>query len=317
MLARIVALWLAVTAGTVMAADAKNDLFANLLDPGVAMPDGARVKLPAPTLEPHADAAAQAAAITKILPPRATLAQFLEKTSQAPTALRIRTLHGHGDAVFRTIDLWFAAHGDWKILTSRRFGDSIVKSEDRRKATARGEGHILSRAGLLKDDEMRARKLNPQNGAEREERFFYTTFTLFDEAEVSVTRRIVLTRGPASVLLAAAVDPRFAHDGEYPNQWRAIERDAAANRQVGPPQPYSGAAFYIQAVRLREPADVIFVEYHAAFNEPHGWFEGANVLRAKLPTIIQHQAEQFRGKLARMTAANAAEVPTAPSPASR
>ena len=55
----------------------------------------------------------------------------------------------------------------------------------------------------------------------------------------------------------------------------------------------------MKITRLSQPAGTIFVEYHSVFHEPKGWFDGENLLRAKLPTIAQFQVQQFRGKLAR------------------
>ena len=67
---------------------------------------------------------------------------------------------------------------------------------------------------------------------------------------------------------------------------------------LGAKHPYSGTGFYLQVTRLGEPADAIFFEFHAAFNEPEGWLTGAT-LRSRLPTIIKFKVEQFRDKLAR------------------
>jgi hypothetical protein len=119
---------------------------------------------------------------------------------------------------------------------------------------------------------------------------------------VSATRYALLTRKPASVVLACKVDPRFEKDAEYPNGWRSIERDAAAQLVYGPKQPYSGAGFYVRITKLAKPAGAIFVEYHSAFWEPKGWFDGENLLRAKLPTIANHEVKQFRGKWAKASA---------------
>ena len=101
---------------------------------------------------------------------------------------------------------------------------------------------------------------------------------LFDMVEVSATRYAVLTKTPRSITLAAQVDPRFVGDEQYPNQWRAVTKDAVGKIVFGSPQPYAGAGFYVKATRLELPKDAIFVEYHSVFQEPAGWFEGQNTL---------------------------------------
>jgi hypothetical protein len=130
-----------------------------------------------------------------------------------------------------------------------------------------------------------------------EQRYFYTTFKLFDEVEVSATRQAVLTKSPGSLLLAARLDPRFLDDAEYPNQWRSIDAGAAGVPVLGPKQPYRGAGFYVKITRLQRPAGAIFIEYHGAFDEPYGWFQGENRLRSKLPLVADHEVKQFRIKL--------------------
>ncbi len=136
--------------------------------------------------------------------------------------------------------------------------------------------------------------------------YFYTTVMLFDRVEVSATRHALLGQTASSVVLAARVDPRFVRDAQYPNQWRTVTRNAVAALVFGKPQPYAGAGFYVKVTRLARPAEAIFVEYHSAFHEPHGWFEGENTLRAKLPLIAEHEAKQFRGRLAKASLDDAA-----------
>jgi hypothetical protein len=275
-----------------------NPVLTDLVQNGVAMPNGAGenkiIKLPAPTMSDDMTAEAQTEALSKLAEDNnSTLEQFLQKNSAAPIALKIRTLRG-ANAAFRTIDVGFVAHGTWETLTSKKFGDGIVNTK---KKENEEKGKTLSKSGFLTPEEMKARNLDtkPQDG--REDRFFYTTFTLFDMVEVSATRYAVLTKTPTSILLATRVDPRFITDAEYPNQWRSVGRDATAKPIYGKPQPYTGAGFYVKVTKLKKPADVIFIEYHSAFQEPKGWFDGENTLRSKLPTIIQHEVKQFRGKL--------------------
>ena len=64
-----------------------------------------------------------------------------------------------------------------------------------------------------------------------EERFVYSTFSLFDQVQLSTTRRAVLVRGKDSILVAGKIDRRFDNDPDYPNQWRPLVRDSQANIQ--------------------------------------------------------------------------------------
>ena len=96
-----------------------------------------------------------------------------------------------------------------------------------------------------------------------------------------------------------AGDPKFDKDREYPNVWQAVDKDAVGNVVLGPKHLYSGSGFYVKATRLKAPENAIFFEFHSAYNEPTGWFDGGKDLRMKLPSIIKFQVEEFRGKFGR------------------
>jgi hypothetical protein len=67
--------------------------------------------------------------------------------------------------------------------------------------------------------------------------------------------------------------------------------------QLGSPSPYTAAGFYLKVTRLIEPAGAALIEYHMVFDEPNGWFGGANLLRSKLPLVIQEEVRNFRRRL--------------------
>jgi hypothetical protein len=111
------------------------------------------------------------------------------------------------------------------------------------------------------------------------------------------------TRSAESIILAAAIDPRFADDKEFPNRWWPMTRDDAGHSQQGPPQPYRAAGWYYKATELHEPAGAIFIEYHILYDEPRGWFDGANLLCSKLPLLVQEGVRKFRRQLAQESGA--------------
>jgi hypothetical protein len=272
-----------------------NPVFADLTQKGVVMSDSKFYKLPMPAMAETLDAAGQKAAIEKISAGHYSYAELSQKSSSAPVLMKIRTLNaaeGQSTTV-RAIDAWFIAHGKWETLNSKEFLDSLAKGKD-----TEGENRIVSKSGILTDEETRDRKLLLQASKGLEAKFVYATFSLFDQVEVSATRYSVVARGKNNLLVAGRIDPRFNSDKDYPNQWRPILRDAAANVSLGPPQPYAGAGAYANVVRLVEPADAIFVEGHIVFEEPYGWFEGGNELRSKAPAMIRQRVKVFRAKFA-------------------
>jgi hypothetical protein len=272
-----------------------NPVLTELLEKGVTMSDGKDYKLPLPAITDGLDAAGQKAVIEKIAGGRYAIEDLMRKSSSAPVMIKVRTLKAsEGEsATIRAIDVWFVTHGKWETLNSKKFLDSLAKGKD-----TEGENRLVSKSGFLTDEEMQMRKFKPEAPEGQEAKFVYSTFSLFEQVEVSATRYAVVTRGKDYLLAAARIDGRFDGDADYPNQWRPILRDASANISLGPPQPYSGAGAYVKITRFAEPADAIFVEGHIIFEEPYGWFEGGNELRSKAPVMIQQRAKIFRSKLA-------------------
>jgi hypothetical protein len=198
---------------------------------------------------------------------------------------------GEGPAV-RAVDLWFTAHGDWNTLTSREFLESVVKPADE------GKSRVVTKSGVLSDQELAARKLSATVKEGFEERFVYSTFSLFERVAISATRFAVLTRGKDVVVAAGRVDPRFAKDADYPNQWRPLLRNEQAEIQRGPVHPWAHGGGYSKITRLVDPADAVLVECHLVYEEPYGWFDGANLVKQKMPLIVTEKVRTFRRKLA-------------------
>jgi hypothetical protein len=274
----------------------QNTLLAELINKGVKMPDGQVVCLPAPVMAEGLSEKQQAAVLAASAP-RGKVDEFLDTASNASWSLKIlKTSSKNGNDVYRTVDLCFVVYGDWNVLTSDQFSKGIVKEGKAKNAKNAG---MVSAAGYLKAPELAVRGLSTRSVANSKEYFLYTTFNLFDRVELSATRIGVATKTPTGVMVAARVDSRFAKDKAYPNQWRAITKDAAGNTILGPPQPYSGAGFYAKVTRLIKPANAIFVEFHEVFYEPHEWFgEDQKLMRSELGKIIPFEVKQFRIKLA-------------------
>jgi hypothetical protein len=293
----------------------ENQVLSDLVNKGVTMPDGQVVQLPPPLMGEGLTAAEQAEVLKHVVAKDRALKgkvnQFLDKSSGAPVSLRLtRAPSKQGNDLIRTVDVCFIVYGDWDVLTGKAFSDSILKADKKNKG---GGGTTVEKAGYLNVGEMAARRLSTRSTPELKEYFLYTTFRLFSQVEVSATRFGVATKTPAGVVVAAAVDPRFASDKQFPNQWSPITRNAAGDPVVGPPQPYSGAGFYAKVTRLAEPTNAVFVEYHSAFYEPEGWFgaDNVNLLPSELRKIIPYQVKQFRIKLATATENAAKENATA------
>jgi hypothetical protein len=274
---------------------AHNSTYAALLDQGVKMSDGMAYKLRPPIMADGLTAEDQLAAMAKVADQRAPINELLAKTFYAPVVTKVRTVKAsekNGPTV-RTVDVWFVAHGDWNTLTSKDFLESVLGAEEKK-----GKRSIVSKSGALTDEETQKRKLAGKTADGYEERFLYTTFSLFELVQVSVTRFSVLTRGKDVVLAAGTVDPRFDKDADYPNQWRPLTRDAQAEIVPGARHRFAHAGGYAKITRLQKPANAVFIECHVVYEEPYAWFEGTNLVGQKLPVMVKEKARTFRRKLA-------------------
>ena len=130
-------------------AASENTLLKELVEKGVAMPDGQVVRLPAPTMAEGLNAEQQAAVLTKAAAlGKTTLEQFLDEPSNAPVTLKLGKIASKkGDDVIRTVNLYFVVYGDWNVLTSDKFSKGILKEGKAKNGKTEG---MVSKAGYLK-----------------------------------------------------------------------------------------------------------------------------------------------------------------------
>jgi hypothetical protein len=264
-----------------------NPLFEQLRGDGVAVNGETKAPLPPPLMADGLDAAGQRAVLEKVVGKRFTVRDFVTKSGTAPHVYAIRKIAVRADNAPRVlgVDVSFVAHGSLDTVAGRDFLEGLHKKQKDRKL------HVLTAAELDK------RKLKPRSDRQREERYSHGTFIVLDRVELSAALRTIVTRQADSLLAATRIDPRFAADSDFPNQWRKITIDEEGERKLGPPHPYSGAGGYLKITRLHEPKGALFIEYHLIYVEPKDWFRGADPLTAKLPAIIQSEVRGFRREL--------------------
>ena len=110
-------------------------------------------------------------------------------------------------------------------------------------------------------------------------------------------------------MVASLLDPRFLDDLTYPNQWQTTHVEKNGDVVFGAPKRYTGAASYLKLTALAEPVGAIFGEFHVAYTEPAGWFEGTNFMRSKIPILAREEIKGFRRELARAKRDVAARTP--------
>jgi len=258
-----------------------NALFKSLVDPGLNVGAGVKAKLPAPTMPDGLDGAGQKAVIEALIKGEYAYAEFTRKSVVAPQLLKLRdVLPSDPKAPARGVDFWFVAYGDLKALDDEKFLDRLVNA-----GKGQGEGKGLKKEDLTK------RKITPVD--EKRETYGHIAFDFLEKVHLKATGRVVWTRTDESVVVAGEIDPRFRGDAEYPNQWQSIIKEGGMTK-LGPATPWSEAGFYLKITKLAEPVGVLFIEQHVVFAEPTGWFDGANLLRSKLPLVVQSNVRSMR-----------------------
>jgi len=271
------------------AGESANQVLERLLSKG-GLPGAPQSELPKPTMADGLDAAGQREAISRIAEANHPIEALERPSVVAPFVLKISDDEKSG--TLRRADLWFVAYGKLDRLADESFWKSARES----LSAGDRENRELSttRIDILSADELKTRGIKDPDS----ERHLTADLTLFNRVRVCATMQAMQTRSPDSVVLAAMLDPRFADDAQFPNCWRPIARDDNGRQQVGAAHPYRTAGWYCKATQLHEPAGALFIEYHVLFDEPVGWFNGANLLRSKLPLAAQEGVRKFRRQLA-------------------
>ncbi|MBX3413406.1 MAG: hypothetical protein KF708_12020 [Pirellulales bacterium] len=275
--------------------ETNNPLYARLRDEGVQISPGKAISLTPPLLSAGADATAAKAAIGELVKPSYSFQQFSRKSAVAPQILHVELLDGEAPA--RRVDVYFIAYGSLDELAQGDVPSRLLHAEEPNEDVG-GQGSALDEAALA----ARGIELPPKD--ERREEFAHGSFTLLKKVEIEGTVRSAWSRAGKSLVAALELDPRFARDADFPNRWRALERDAAGRLEpTGDWQPYGGVGGYVQLTELSEPPGALLAEWHLVFSEPHGWFDGANLLGSKLPAIVQDRVRATRRELAQTPSA--------------
>jgi hypothetical protein len=231
------------------------------------------------------DAAKQKAVITGLIGNDYSYEEFTRKSVVAPQLLKIRDVQpSDPQAPARGVDVYFVTYGDFAALDDEKFRSRLLDV-----GRGEGKGQGLTREQLAK----RGIKLTPEQ--EKHESYGFVEFDFLEKVRIRATGRAVWSKNEQSLVAAGQIDPRFLNDPEFPDDWRSITKEAGGVK-VGPPHPWSGAGFYVKVTKLAEPAGTLFVEQHVVFAEPTGWFEGANLLRSKLPLVVQRNVRNMRGE---------------------
>jgi hypothetical protein len=270
--------------------DQSNPLYQLLRQEGIRISEKVQSPLPAPLMADGLDGKAQIAVIKKLIGEDIEYDRFVEDSPTAPPLQsKLGEIKG-GDpkAPARALNFYFVAYGPLSKLTDKEVLERVATNERNR-----GKGQTLTA------DDLKKRNILLAPEAEKYEAFGYGLHTLLDKVEIRATGHSCWSETPESILVASQIDNRFANDQQFPNQWRSLTKDGEGDVKLGPPHPYSGAGYYLKVTQLKDPSlkGALFCETHVIFTEPFGWFEGTNLLTAKLPTATRTMVSKLRREL--------------------
>jgi hypothetical protein len=269
-----------------------NPVYDELMRRGVPISAREVVRLPAPTLADGLTAEQQRHAVEGIADGTHTWEELTRRSVVAPFVFKMPKETDQGGPG-RRVDLWFVAYGNMSTLENNEWLERQFRTTG--SETDPDNGAVVK---VLTEGDLARHGLKLGQSAD-EPQYVFAELTLLDRVRLSVTTRGAKLQSPESVTTASLLDPRFANDSQYANRWRPVLRDDNNRRYLGKPEPYFGYGSYAKATRLLDPPGAILIEYHAAFAEPEGWFNGNNFLCSKLPILAQMIVRQLRRELAK------------------
>lgn len=262
-----------------------NPLLRELHTEGVRLAPALQVPLPPFQMADGLGAAEQLAVLDK-LPGRAVpVEELIRPSTVAPFVLKFTDYPtGQAAAPGRGVDLYFVAQGSLAALVQGDCLDRVLNS-----------GRKDAAIEPLAPAELRRLGLTPAEGREG---WAHVRVPLMDRVQLRGTNHTRWSRTAESIQVAARLDSRFTADRRFPNEWRLLRRDEEGKPQPdGAGQPYEAMAYTLKITELKNPAGMLFVEWHLVFSEPEAWFDGANLLRSKLPLVLQTKVRGFRRDL--------------------
>jgi hypothetical protein len=261
-------------------------LLLHLTTVGTEIPGVGPTPIKSPALVDEQDAATRAKALASIAG-GAGWKRFSRKSVVAPVSIDLEYLKDtRGNRVGHLVHLAFVVHASLetlqdKDLMKQMFGQEKAELDDETTDSKEVTDQELSRLGINKGDN-----------------------TSFVMVEIPLLEK-VLARGVLQaqqstardiLTIAIEADPRFSDR----NAWARIVGEK--NATDGDWHPYQGAAGYLSISRLSETdgkglGSACLIESRFVIHEPKQWFSGSNLLRSKLPLMLQESARSLRRKL--------------------
>lgn len=220
--------------------------------------------------------------------------RFFNQSIVSPFVFQLEPISKLADGGNRQrLDVYFVAYGKLADIDPKKMMEDLTGPE-----TSKTPGlPDVSRA--LTETEMNERGLafgDQPDGSGRS--FGILGANILDKVFVTGITGTRYQKTDDSIELYLELAPTLVEDPAFPARWHSISRADDGSFQLSSGNPYGDLSAMIKATKLADVDDAVFIEVHVVYAEPQGWFEGRNLLRSKLPPLLQDVVRKFRRKLA-------------------
>lgn len=298
------------------APEIQGNLLKQMVIEGIELTPDKRFVLPVPdlvcvdgTLKPAEDAAR---AFDKIAGRHGD--RFIKDSVVAPISVQTDSItNANGDRIGHFIDVAFAVHQtidqirNSEVIADFKKRDAPPKTiEFSEKEDA--DDFEKSQTRALTKDELAAFGISANDDSETLGHLQLPILSQVVVRGVARTQRSVWSDEDvdAPIILTWILDSRFGSDSPaeesllkptIANQWQPIQRSDTGEKSLGPPRPYAGLGGYVAITPVPGTPEASLVQIRFVLHEPQDWFSGRNLLRSKLPILIQDRVRGLRREL--------------------
>ncbi|MGB7345465.1 MAG: hypothetical protein WBD20_14720 [Pirellulaceae bacterium] len=253
---------------------------------GIEIPLLGKAVIDKPSIK-SSQTADQRAAVLKAIAGGAGWKRFSRNSVVAPVSIDLDYLKDDaGTRMGHRVHLAFVVHASLETLKDKDLMKQMFSNDEKSEDAEAVESEKIT------DEDLSKLGINSDDTTS----FASVEFPLLDKVLVRGVLQLQQQTEDDTIVLAIKADPRF---GER-NSWSPISDDG----QTSPPdwRAYEGAGGYLSVTRLSETdgdglSSACLIESRFVVYEPVDWFSGSNLLRSKLPLMLQESARSLRRKL--------------------
>ena len=276
---------LSVSLGLLIEHSVKGDspaLFDQLTTTGVQLTDKVRVRLDMPVVSEQTDTTLKQHALDRIAG-ASGWKRFSRDSSVAPIEIDMKYIEDDsGQRIGHLVYVAFVAHCDLDSLRDRDRMDKLFGST--KKEPKADEYHA---------DEITPEQLEALHFDGDDRKYVSIRIPLLDRVLIRGVVASQYREADNDLTISWLLDPRFATPNalRFSNEWSRLNGDDMTSH------PYEGAGGYIHVTKLSDPPGACLNETRMVIHEPPKWFSGSNLLRSKLPLLVQESVRKFRRQL--------------------